>query len=77
MVEPRARGSVKIGDMELGYEVSGQGHQAVVLLHAGIADRRMWAPQLPVLGERYRVGLECPDALNPVLLEFLAEGESS
>src|SRR4051812_38009990 len=27
----------------------------VVLLHAGVADRRMWAAQVPVLAERYRV----------------------
>jgi 3-oxoadipate enol-lactonase len=38
----------------LAYDQQGQG-EAVVLLHAGIADRRMWDPQVAVLAERYRV----------------------
>ena len=27
----------------------------MVLLHAGVADRRMWQPQVPALGHRFRV----------------------
>jgi len=41
--------------MQLALEEAGEG-PAVVLLHAGIADRRMWRPLMPVLGEAgYRV----------------------
>lgn len=39
---------------ELYYEVAGSGH-AVVLVHAGIADLRMWDAQVPALSERFRV----------------------
>ena len=38
----------------LWYEVEGEG-PVVVLLHAGIADSRMWNPQWEELSERYRV----------------------
>jgi 3-oxoadipate enol-lactonase len=38
----------------LAYDDEGTG-AAVVLLHAGIADRRMWAPVATVLAGRYRV----------------------
>jgi pimeloyl-ACP methyl ester carboxylesterase len=40
--------------MPLPFDDAGTG-SPVVLLHAGVADRRMWAAQLPVLAERYRV----------------------
>ena len=40
--------------MSLPFDAAGTG-MPVVLLHAGVADRRMWAAQLPVLAERYRV----------------------
>ena len=36
------------------YDLAGEG-SALVLLHAGIADRRMWDPQWPAFAERYRV----------------------
>jgi len=39
---------------ELYYEVAGEG-PAVVLGHAGIADCRMWDPQMAPFSERYRV----------------------
>jgi pimeloyl-ACP methyl ester carboxylesterase len=39
---------------ELYYELAGAG-PAVALLHAGIADLRMWDDQLPALAERYTV----------------------
>ena len=38
----------------LPFDVAGSG-PPVVLLHAGVADRRMWAGLLPVLAERFRV----------------------
>lgn len=41
--------------MTLAYDVSGTG-PAVVLLHSGVCDRRMWEPQVPALaGAGYRV----------------------
>lgn len=40
--------------MILHSSVSGAGPD-VVFLHAGIADRRMWAPQVPVFAPRFRV----------------------
>ncbi len=36
------------------YDLAGEG-DALVLLHAGIADRRMWDPQWAAFAERYRV----------------------
>jgi 3-oxoadipate enol-lactonase len=38
----------------LAHAVSGAG-APVVLLHSGVADRRMWQPQIPALGHRFRV----------------------
>jgi 3-oxoadipate enol-lactonase len=38
----------------LPFDAAGTG-SPVVLLHAGVADRRMWAAQIPALAERYRV----------------------
>jgi 3-oxoadipate enol-lactonase len=38
----------------LPFDAAGSG-PPVVLLHAGVADRRMWAAIVPVLAERYRV----------------------
>ena len=40
--------------MLLAHAVSGAG-APVVLLHSGVADRRMWDPQVPALGHRFRV----------------------
>jgi 3-oxoadipate enol-lactonase len=41
----------------LDFDIEGDG-ETVVLLHAGIADRRMWEPQRAAFGERHRV-LRC------------------
>jgi pimeloyl-ACP methyl ester carboxylesterase len=38
----------------LSYEASGSG-ETVVLIHAFSVDRRMWAPQIPLLESRFRV----------------------
>ncbi|MEH0842655.1 alpha/beta fold hydrolase [Micromonospora sp. CPCC 205711] len=45
---------IDINGAALGYDDLGTG-SPVVLLHAGIADRRMWRGQLPTLAERHRV----------------------
>lgn len=37
--------------MDLAYEVAGSG-SPVLLLHAGVADRRMWATQVPAFAQR-------------------------
>lgn len=38
----------------IGHDVSGTG-PAVLLIHAGVADRRMWEPQLSALAQEHRV----------------------
>jgi 3-oxoadipate enol-lactonase len=44
-----------LGEMTLSYDVDGEG-PALVLLHSGACDRRMWAPQWPALVDAgYRV----------------------
>jgi len=49
----------------------------VVLLHAGVADRRMWQPQVPALGHRFRV--ITPDLRgfgdSPLPPEFYADAD--
>jgi len=52
--DPSHAGRIKIGHAELAYEVSGSG-PAVVLVHAGIADRRMWDPQVTALAAHFTV----------------------
>jgi 3-oxoadipate enol-lactonase len=47
-------GFIEIGDVKMYYKERGSG-QPVVLVHAGIADGRMWDPQLERLSTRYRV----------------------
>lgn len=48
------RGTVRHAGAELAYDLSGAG-DPLVLLHAGIADRRMWQPQHDAFAGRYRV----------------------
>lgn len=43
-----------INGARLYYEIAGEG-ETVTLLHAGIADRRMWDAQFDVLAQHYRV----------------------
>ncbi len=46
--------SVTVNGVDLAYEEAGRGHP-LVLLHAGIVDRRMWADVMPVLARDFRV----------------------
>ena len=45
---------VKVDDTSIAFDVSGSGHP-VVLLHAGLADRRMWDEQVEAFAERFTV----------------------
>jgi pimeloyl-ACP methyl ester carboxylesterase len=45
---------IRIGDVDFGYDEMGSG-PAVVLVHAGCADRRMWVHQFKMLSVPYRV----------------------
>lgn len=46
---------IEINGTVLAYDDTGGDGRPVVLLHAGIADRRMWRPILDRLGDRYRL----------------------
>src|SRR2546428_12986379 len=52
-------GFVKIPGARLYYEVAGRGHplrgHPLLLIHAGVADCRMWDVQFPVFAEQFRV----------------------
>ncbi|MDP9313061.1 MAG: alpha/beta hydrolase [Chloroflexota bacterium] len=53
--QPRSRvGTADINGTRFVYEVAGHGHP-LVLVHAGIADRRMWDDQWSVFAEHYQV----------------------
>lgn len=47
-------GALRIGGAEIAYDICGTG-EPLVLLHADIADRRMWDPQLDAFGARFQV----------------------
>ena len=47
-------GYAPVENGELYYEVAGHGHP-LLLIHAGIADRRMWDDQFAAFAERFRV----------------------
>ncbi|GCE21701.1 hypothetical protein KDK_55010 [Dictyobacter kobayashii] len=47
-------GFVETNGTRIYYEMLGQGH-ALVLLHGGYMDRRMWDDQFSLLAERYQV----------------------
>jgi pimeloyl-ACP methyl ester carboxylesterase len=47
-------GMIEANGARFGYDEAGEG-PAVVLLHAGLADRRMWDHQFTALAERHRV----------------------
>lgn len=46
-------GRVEVGNARLAYTEAGEG-DPVVFIHAGIADRRMWEPQVPAFAEHFR-----------------------
>lgn len=47
-------GTITVGGAHIAYDLIGSG-RPLVLLHAGIADRRMWDPQLQSFARRFRV----------------------
>lgn len=47
-------GTLSVNGATLAYEMEGKGHP-LILLHAGIADSRMWDEQFPVLAEQFQV----------------------
>lgn len=51
---PERRGFADVNGAQLYYEEAGDGH-ALVLIHAGICDSRMWDDQWDEFAERYRV----------------------
>lgn len=46
--------SIQVADATISYEETGDG-PPVLLIHAGIADRRMWQAQLAALSDQYRL----------------------
>lgn len=48
-------GVAEVNGTSIAYEVAGTGCRPLVLVHAGIADRRMWDEQFDVFAERYKV----------------------
>lgn len=50
---PRTTGEADVNGATLHYEVSGEG-SPLVLVHAGIADLRMWDPQVDAFSPHYR-----------------------
>ena len=56
IADARARrlSSARLNGIDIAYDAAGDG-PAVVLLHAGVGDRRLWDDQADALAERYRV----------------------
>src|SRR5215210_3674373 len=54
MIVESKTGFIEAEGGPLYYEVAGEGHP-LVLIHAGVADHRMWDDQLAVFAQRYRV----------------------
>ncbi len=54
MTDPSRTGTVHVNGANFHYDLAGSGHP-LVLLHAGICDRRMWDDQLPALAEHFQV----------------------
>ncbi len=48
------RGTVNVGNAQMAYEVAGEG-QALIFLHAGICDMRMWDNEFDVFADSHRV----------------------
>ena len=54
MDKPAETGTLSVNGAELHYEIAGAG-MPLVLIHAAIADRRMWDEQAPAFAARFRV----------------------
>lgn len=54
MTQTPHRGTLEVDGAPLAYEVRGEG-PAVVLVHPGLADSRIWEPQVGPLAERFQV----------------------
>lgn len=54
MIEVQS-GYANVNGARIYFEYSGSGELAVTLIHAGVADRRLWDGQFALLSERYRV----------------------
>jgi pimeloyl-ACP methyl ester carboxylesterase len=54
MTETVTNSVVRVNGAEIHYDALGAEHP-LVLLHAGICDRRMWEAQMPALAEHFRV----------------------
>lgn len=52
--QPSTTGFLDVPGASLYYECAGQGHP-LLLIHAGIADSRMWDEQFPLFAQHYRV----------------------
>ena len=50
----RETGTAEVNGARIHYEVAGEG-EPLVLVHAGIADSRMWEGQIPAFAERFEV----------------------
>jgi pimeloyl-ACP methyl ester carboxylesterase len=50
---PSSTGFAAVNGVQIYYEIAGSGHP-LVLVHAGIADLRMWDAQFPVFAQHYR-----------------------
>src|SRR4051812_29356284 len=48
------QGIAEINGAQIAYEVAGSGHP-LTLIHAGLADKRMWEAQFATFAESYRV----------------------
>src|SRR5579859_6912533 len=47
-------GVIEVNGAQFHYDAAGSGHP-LILVHAGICDRRMWQAQVPALAEHFRV----------------------
>src|SRR5690242_5351387 len=50
----RTTGKATLEDLSISYEITGEG-RPLILVHAGIADRRMWDDQVPAFAQHYQV----------------------
>jgi 3-oxoadipate enol-lactonase len=50
----RQIGDAPVNGARIHYEAAGSGDAAVVFIHAGVADMRIWEPQIEVFARKYR-----------------------